>query len=328
MLLAALAPPALSDTTTTATTSTMTTTPPAVEQPQRGWTVIATSARGVEVDHRSLLVDGADFTVVRFRARTTAFRLHVGTTDPPGAARVLPGDAQPLVAAGELHIGVLAVFNAAFKATDHAGGTMLDGRVVTPLLANRATVAIDASGRLTIGVWGKDLPSKTDPAIALRQNLVLLVDHGAPTAAARTPYWGTWGGTVQANPATPRSALGIDASGNVVYVASMQRVVPLTLARALAQVATRGLELDINASWPTLGASAQPLHSRTGAFTFELPGELNTPYRYLTGSDRDFFSVLAEPGSWSCQVTAPTPTGQPAPEPVTTGGAGCTPAAP
>ena len=86
---------------------------------------------------------------------------------------------------------LVAAFNGGFKFTDSRGGFYAQGRAAYPLVAGAASLVIRADGTATVGTWGGDVT--LDPTVvAVRQNLVLLVDGGAPTAdAARAyPYWG------------------------------------------------------------------------------------------------------------------------------------------
>ena len=93
-------------------------------------------------------------------------------------------------------------------------------------------------------MWGRDNdPNKQ--VVALRQNLGMLVDGGAPTAAASNP--GAWGASV-AGVATARGGVGVDANGGLVWAGG--RVSPLDLANALiAAGVVRGMQLDINPDW-------------------------------------------------------------------------------
>ena len=293
--------------------------------PEAGWRILVRSPLGVLVDQRNLSVDGLTFVAVRFRYATTAFHLHVGSADPPGAAALAPGDAASRVSAQELALGVIGVFNSGFQASDHAGGVMMDGRVYEPLVPGDATLAVTRTGHVVVGTWGRDLPRANVAAIAYRQNLSLMVDGGRTTALAATPYWGTWGGAWHLNPHEPRSGLGIDARGNVLYVATSQGAMPLELARALAASGAReGMELDMNPYWPTLGV-ADLARSRHPQFVYTLPGELKDPTTYFAGSTRDFVVAVAQPALGSCAVTSAPPTTHPQPEPLTLSGVGCTP---
>ena len=313
----ALAAPPTSTTITPRSTTTTTITP---SRPQAGWAVASRSARGVLVDFRMVSVGGVAFRAVRLRARTTLLRWHVGSTDP-SAASLVPADAGPVVDwPTEGRAGVVAVFNGAFKQAAHAGGSAVDGLTLVPLERGLMTIALDAAGHWTMGVWGRaGFPPRGFRPIALRQNLAPLVLGGRPTAAAASPQWQQWGATIGNVPAVARSGLGEDAAGNLVYVATMTPVTSLQLARALvAAGAVTAMELDINPFWPIVGASFAPLHA-AGPLPVQLPRSMHSPTIYEVGGwTRDFFVALAEPASWTCHWSSPgvRPTGRVQPQPL------------
>jgi hypothetical protein len=86
-----------------------------------------------------------------------------------------------------------------------------------------------------------------------------------------------------------RSALSQDASGDLIYAASMSTV-PQDLALALARSGARvGMELDIHPEWVQLAVAASP----GGPLTAPIPGQVRPPTQYLASWTRDFITVLA-----------------------------------
>jgi hypothetical protein len=214
---------------------------------------------------------GATVTVAEFPAATTAFHLHVGSTDPPGSSALAPSDAGPQISSSEIGL-LVAAFNGGFKQNAGAGGMEVDGTVVSPLLGGKASAVIDADGTLHIGTWGQDLPAPGERYTSVRQNLQLLVDGGRATAAAANPS--LWGATVGAGPAVARSALGVDSAGNAFFAGSMAAL-PSDLAQAMVTAgAVRAMQLDINPFWVTLGIASQPGGTLVGAAASQLPPRL------------------------------------------------------
>ena len=287
----------------TATSRTATT---AFERPQAGWTVATESARGVMVDYKMINVAGVSFRTIRLHARTTLLRWHVGTQDPPSHYGQIPADAGPSINwPNEGLAGVVAVFNGAFKVGAKAGGSMVDGVTLSPMLPGQMTLAINAAGHWKMGVWAAGFPGPAFHAIAYRQNLMPMVANGQLTSAARSSNEYIWGDPLKPGPQEPRSALGIDVHGNLVYVATMSKVSPTLIAQALLGAgAFEGMELDINPYWPILGAPFAPLHA-PGIYPVQIPYAEHNPTIYNTGWERDFFVALAEPGGWNCSWTSP-----------------------
>ena len=296
----------VSATTTSSTTSTTrltpsTTTTMAPERRQAGWIGVSASRRGIMVDIRDFNVGGAVFRAFRMRARTTLLRWHVGAIDPNLWAKA-PADAAPRIDwANEGPAGVVAAFNGAFKQAALAGGAVVDGVVLIPMVVGDVTIGIDRAGHWVMGVWGaKDFPPAGFHPISYRQNLAPMVLHGALTPSARSANWHIWGSPLNYHPLTARSGLGVDARGNLIYVATMHPVMPVQVGQALlAAGAVTGMELDINPFWPIAGAPAKPLHV-VGAFNVQIPGSNHDASIYSTGWGRDFFVALAEPNSWTC----------------------------
>jgi hypothetical protein len=88
-----------------------------------------------------------------------------------------------------------------------------------------------------------------------------------------------------------RSALGQDASGDLIYAASMSTT-PADLAFVLAYAgAQTAMELDINPEWVQLDAASRP----GGALRASIPGQNRPADQYLLGWARDFITVLGPP---------------------------------
>ncbi len=279
---------------------------PAYERPQAGWSVATASRRGVMVDYRMIDLAGVYYRTIRLHARTTLLRWHVGSQDPPARYGQVPADAGASIDwPNEGPAGVVAVFNGGFKVGAHAGGSMVDGVTLSPMVSGDMTIAIDAAGHWKMGMWAPGFPGARFHAIALRQNLMPLVANARLTSAARSSDEYIWGDPLNNQPLQPRSALGIDVRGNLVYVATMSAVSPTAIGDALlAAGAVEGMELDINPYWPVLGAPFQVLHA-PGGYPVQIPNSEHNPTMYNTGWERDFFVGLAEPDAWNCHWTSP-----------------------
>jgi hypothetical protein len=198
----------------------------------------------------------------------------------------------------------VAVFNGGFKQAAKAGGEVVDGVTLNPLVAGDSTVVIDAAGHWEMGVWGaKGFPTKSFNPVAYRQNLAPLVSGGVVVASAQKELWGQWGDPLHESPLTPRTALGVDANGNLIYVASMGGVMPGVLGEALVDAgAVSGMELDMNPYWPIAGAGgvAHSPAQLASQFVVTVPGQEHAPSIFSGGWERDFFVVMAEPSKWGC----------------------------
>ncbi len=189
--------------------------------------------------------------------RLLAARLYSGSISPGGGPYRYTAPVQPAQAAT-----LVAAFNGGFQMKDAGGGYYTEGRTVVPLRRNAASLVIRADGSVTVGAWGQGL--SIGPGVAsVRQNLVLLVSGGRPTAQAASPDWRAWGDTCGAASCAAtvpgiehqwRSGVGVTADGALVYAAG-PALDPLQLARLLARAGVvRGMQLDINPDWPVFAS--------------------------------------------------------------------------
>ncbi|HSO95191.1 MAG TPA: hypothetical protein VLV81_04040 [Acidimicrobiia bacterium] len=179
---------------------------------------------------------------------------------------------------------LVAAFNGGFKFGDFTGGVLAFGHTFRDLAAGQASFVVFADGTFTVGLWGRDVTPGPN-VVAVRQNLSLLVDGGAPTADAGSS--GSWGASV-GGVETQRSGVGVDAKGGLIWAGG--GLSPEGLASALvAAGAVRGMQMDINPSWvnfnlyqPAFGGGVHgvPVYGATG------------PDRYLSPNSRDFIAVL------------------------------------
>ncbi|MBV9607220.1 MAG: phosphodiester glycosidase family protein [Solirubrobacterales bacterium] len=210
-----------------------------------------------------------------------ALALYPGRYEPPNdgapAADVPP----------QLRSGLVAAFNAGFKLEDSGGGFVDQGHVYAPLRDGQATLIAYRDGRVDVRTWtGGPVPAAD--VVFARQNLPLIVSGGRLNPnLSDGPEWGaTLGNAVR----VWRSAVGVDAHGNLLYGAADLQTAA-SIARVLQRAgAIRAMELDINSEWVTFdyfgGWDASGPHKL-------LPDMTRDPTRYLTPDDRDFFAAYA-----------------------------------
>jgi hypothetical protein len=270
-------PPTTIPPTTTTTT----------EQP--GWTPMSTVNGAIAIDTQVVTeADGHVVSIFRFRAGKTRFALHAGSTDPPMATGSVGPDDGAVIGPDETSV-LLAAFNGGFKTNAGAGGFELNSQMIVPLQIGVASLAIDANGSAHMGVWGEGLPAAGEQVVSVRQNLPPLVVSGQPSPAIADI--GAWGSTLGGEAAVARSSLGEDASGDLLYAASMVAL-PSDLANALISAGVlTGMELDINPEWVQMDLAPTP----GGALVAGIPGQNRPSDQYQVGWTRDFITVLAGP---------------------------------
>ena len=191
-----------------------------------------------------------------------------------------------------------AVMNLGFRTHASEGGFYLDGRTAIPLRQGAASFVLYADGTATVGAWGRNV-TMTPQVVAVRQNLSLLVDHGAPVPNLNANDTTVWGATLGNQIYVWRSGIGVTANGALVYVGGPGLNIT-TLANLLVRAgAVRAMELDINTDWVNFfsfslppGVAASPANGSK-----LLPDMVRPVGRYFGPTNRDFLtmSVRAAP---------------------------------
>lgn len=214
----------------------------------------------------------------------------VAGTDDPGAYRgvrgggVIPADKQNLL---------VAAWNGGFKGEHGYYGMYCDGREVVPLRSGLASIAVLADGTIKIGEYGRDFV-RDDNTVAVRQNAVLLVDHGevSPRVNEGNDTWGY----VAVNSAefiTWRSAVGLTKDGNLI-VAAGNSLSAATLAKALwAAGAYTAMQLDINTPYVLISDFFPQPDGTVQAQRF-MDSMTDSPSRFLKTQPRDFMYLTLD----------------------------------
>lgn len=219
-----------------------------------------------------------------FPRGTDRFTLMCGTREPVQGMGSTSSHAVPTDATAAL----VATFNSGFKTRDSQGGWYAHGKGAVPLVDGAASLVIDDNGQVQVGAWGRDV-RMTPHVTAVRQNLSLIVDGGSPVPGLDKNVGHRFGTLKSQFQYTWRSGAGVDAHGDVIYVAG-QHLTLVTLARAMSQAGIqRGLELDIH---PHMVSFNIEQHTPAGLRPAHLLSSMNEPMnRYVEADQRDFFYV-------------------------------------
>ncbi len=216
------------------------------------------------------------------RSSTTQLALYPGYKGPGDTTFDRGPEMVPVAARPNL----LATFNSGFYEADAAGGFYVHGTLYFPMVNGLATVVSYANGTVDIVDWQGGATPGPEVVMA-RQNLPLLVTAGAP--APGSSVGSQWGITLGGVPAVWRTGLGIDAKGNLLYVAAPSQTAA-SLAHILVQVgAVRGMQLDINPEWPIFVTYGGPNAASPSLF---VPNPNQVSIRFLYASTKDFFAVF------------------------------------
>jgi hypothetical protein len=211
-----------------------------------------------------------------------------GNSEPGGSGWTLQAPIAPAV-----RPQLIAAFNSGFKLSDSRGGYYAEGRMVRPLVDGKASMVFHRDGRLTVAQWGRDA-TLTPDVVAVRQNLLLLVDGGMIEPGLDQDSLARWGFTPGNKTLVWRSGVGIDGAGHIIYAAGNGLSVS-SLANVLAAAgAVRAMELDINSTWTHFYSFHDDPTVPGGASGTKLvPDMLGAADKYFHPSSRDFVAVFA-----------------------------------
>jgi hypothetical protein len=220
--------------------------------------------------------------VAEMRAGGSVAHLVAGTREPGGSG--WPENAQvPASAVPSL----VATFNSGFMMRDISGGFYADGRTVGSLVDGQASLVIDRQGNATVAQWGRDVAMNPNIA-AVRQNLALVVDGGNPVGGLDVNAHGKWGSASSQLQYTWRSGVGVDAAGNLIYVAGNGMTLT-TLATSMVDAGiVRGMQLDIHTGMQSFASWQPDAGGHSSTPTKLLPGMTRPADRYLVADQRDF----------------------------------------
>lgn len=215
----------------------------------------------------------------------TQLGLYPGLEEPPDG-----GDRGPMQVPSGQYNRLLAVFNSGFTHKDGGGGFAVNGHTFEPFQPDQATLVQNVNGNVNIVAWRG---SAKPPAyvVLARQNLALLVDDGKvnPNVDDRLLWGATLGGAAQ----VWRSGIGVDAHGNLMYIAGPEMSIGMLGSALVHMGAVRAMELDINTFWPTFNYFTAP--GAEGG-TMLVPNPDQSTSRYLNQDSRDFFVVYSKSG--------------------------------
>jgi len=206
-------------------------------------------------------------------------------------AKLKPGESAGLVPASDRDALVL-VTNGGFQPKHGRWGLAANGVVVTPPRKEGCTVALYGTSSVRVAPW----PALADSAAEMtsyRQTPPCILDGGAVHPALLKGLDKPWAGHTADLTTRRRSAVGIDADGQVLFYAIGEEASPRWLAEALRIAGAKSAaQLDINWYWTRFllfGTEGGALHV-TSTLIPKME-HLRTEY-VERASSRDFFYVI------------------------------------
>jgi hypothetical protein len=217
-------------------------------------------------------------------------RLVAGTLEPesktvPPERRIglIPAADQP---------DLIAVFNGGFMARHGRYGMMIDGDIFLPPLPDSCTVALLRDRSIRIQTFTELQPALAN-VTAYRQTPPCILEKGVPHPGledGQRPR--KWGAAENGDTEIRRSALGLDASGRILFYGLGEWVTVKVLADAMkAAGAVNAAQLDINWGYTRFLFFGRPSPTEPLQVVSTLiPKIKHTKHGYVTKpAERDFF---------------------------------------
>lgn len=227
--------------------------------------------------------------------------LVAGTLEPE--SKNVPEERRPGLVPQSHQPDLFAVFNGGFMAKHGRFGMMIDGDTFLPPRNDACTVALYRDRSIRIETW-TDLKATEPDMVAYRQAAPCILKDGAEHPDLETDRRPRpWGSAENGDTEIRRSALGLDASGRVLFYGLGEWVTVKELAVAIkAAGAVDASQLDINWSYtrfllfgrPSPGEPLQVTSTLVPKIKHSRQGYVSTP------AERDFFYLRRlRPGSAS-----------------------------
>ena len=245
----------------------------------------------------------AAIAVVAIDLRRVDVRLMAGTTEP--TSTTVPRESRPGLVPPSAMGDLIAVFNGGFRAMHGHYGMMIAGSTFLPPRDIACTVAFHRDGSIRIGTWAAVKGGEAD-MLVYRQTPPCLVEDGTVNKTlGYDEYNRNWGAAVGGETIIRRSAIGVDATGSVVFYGLGEAVTAPALARGMKAAGAHGVaQLDVNYSYPRflLYESKSPTEPKRASSAL-IKDIKFTSYEYVAEpSPRDFFYL-----AWRSSEPPPHP---------------------
>jgi hypothetical protein len=148
------------------------------------------------------------------------------------------------------HADLLGAFNGGFMAEHGRYGMFMDNVMFLPPKPDACTLIRYKDGSTRIATW-KNLTHKDEDILWFRQAPPCMTEENQlnPLLSLKDPR--KWGATLDGNTVIRRSAIGIDATGTVLFVAITNHTTAPVLAKGMQHAGAVSLaQMDVNWSYP------------------------------------------------------------------------------
>jgi hypothetical protein len=230
-----------------------------------------------------------------FALDLSAVRVHaVAGSIEPKSAEPRPDIARPGVIPESDREHLIAAFNGGFKAEHGQFGMMVDGKELLAPRRTSCTFAGLSDGSLRIGPWTALAAGAADYSF-WRQAPGCMVEQGALHPGLSDVDSRRWGATLEGGTVIRRSAVGLSADRQTLFVGISNSTTARALAMGMRHAGAADVaQLDVNFSYPRFLVYREQPEAGLVAIG-AVKGQLFERDEYLGhASTRDFFYVTAK----------------------------------
>ncbi len=229
----------------------------------------------------------AELFVVAIDLRRVELHLMAGSREPEATTPAGKAYKRPAKIPERDHAKLLAAFNGGFMAEHGHYGMMLDGVTLLPPKPSACTIALYQDQSLKVAPW--EALSKDEPEFVwYRQAPNCMVTDGKLHPLLAMPKVRRWGATLDGNTVIRRSAIGLNAARDVLYVGISNHTNAGAIAQGMAHAgAVNVAQMDVNWSYPKFVLFDEARKAVALAEGFEFSEDEYIRKRSL----RDFFYV-------------------------------------
>ncbi len=192
----------------------------------------------------------AELFVVALDMRQVEVKPVIGYQEPASEAKEAQGYTRFAKIPEQDYPDLLAAFNGGFMAEHGHYGMMLDGITFLPPREDSCTLAKYDDGSLHVGTW-KNLKADEARMVWYRQAPPCMAEGGKLNPLLSLDRPTKWGATLDGNTVIRRSAVGINQTGDVLFVAITNHTTAPALAKGMAFAgAVTIAQMDVNWSYP------------------------------------------------------------------------------
>jgi hypothetical protein len=235
----------------------------------------------------------AELFLVALDLRHVRLYLVPGTGEPQATAPEALDMQRPGLIPDEHQAGVLAAFNGGFKTEHGHYGMSVNGVTIVPPVETACTIAYYKDFSLRIGSWPK-LKDDVDDMAFWRQTPSCMVEDRKLHPRMAEGFVSRWGSTLDGETVIRRSAVGIDSSGQTLFVGISNHTTAPAIATGMRHAgATTVAQLDVNFSFPKFVTFQKARLSKLRMAVPIAEGFEYSEHEYLRKpSYRDFFYVM------------------------------------